>query len=209
MELADHPLRKHGLVYVSIADLTELIGDLISNRMFSATSSPITLGRAEGSIIRASVHVMNSIQPLRIPTLGDTGDPGWMAPDSEDDYDTLLLYDSVKTTQLYQSAIMAMDTIAATADPSAGGEQGNTQSARKASRRAEYQRTYNQFILGLKTQLQDFRPTVARNPARFKVGQDFGSVPRDYRYYEPFVTFGGSPVYQGNPGYGPSFYSRN
>ena len=188
-------------IYVAISDLESLMGDLVTSRRFSERSTPISLASAERAIVRGSVHTLNAIQPLKIPSTTSL--------ENMDDYDALLLVETIKEAQTYSSAVAALDTIASVADPTAGGDLQNTQQARRASRKAEYEKRYAQFLLGLKTQLHDFKPFASDIPARFRVGQDFGSVPRDYRNYEPFVTIGGGPEFQGNPGRGPSFFSRN
>ena len=191
---------QRGFVYLEVEDLSSLVGDLVTNRIFSATSSPITLARAERAIIRAAVHTATSIQPLRLPRKD--------LIDLDVD-ENVLLYDTIKEAQTYQAGVMAMDTIASTADASAGGEQGATQAAKRSSRRAEYQRTYRQFVLGLKTQLHGWKPITPDTPARFKVGEGFGAVPRDYRYYEPISLIGDGGGYADTPGRGPAFFGRN
>ena len=163
-------------VYADVSDLEFLVGDLVTGRQFTTSSTPISLAVATASLNKGAAQLMGNIFPLKAAERAII--------EVQTDYENLVIFENLKQANAYASSLILLDTFAQRANPNVavlgGGKTGHD------DRKANYKEKYKEFVHNAKNLLHLWSINTEAKRTQFFIGQDYNYLYRgineDFQY---------------------------
>ena len=150
-----------GFVYCTVIDMEWLVGDLVTGRKFTTSTTPITLGGIRYAMAIGASNVINDIAPINPPYCEDL---------TRSNRDHIVIRNGLRIATMLGTALSIVDTFTSEADV--------TQSRLGANRIQRYRGRYRENIEKSKVALSTWPIAISSKPATFGIGSDFRYIVR-------------------------------
>lgn len=154
-----------GFVYCTLIDMEWLVGDLVTGRKFTTTSTPITLGGMRYAMAMGASNVINDMSPIVPPYVEDL---------VRTNPSHIIIRNGLRIAAMLGSALAIVDTFTQEADV--------TQSRLGQNRIQRYRGRYRENIEKSKVALSQWEIAITEKPAVFGIGFDYRYINRGDRY---------------------------